>query len=504
MYNRTGSTDDYSFKSVDVQLVQACRRHTDLSDTDIQILLETSHNLSVVHMLEGGDVFIDCLTRSGNEAVVVAQYSPKDTNYTRCIVGELMLPKNEPGVFRTLQLGAPSRKLKAVVTGNYLIRQNVSPVYGADGSVIGVLILERSMQARDGAEQAQDQAGFLQSVYDAREMEYVARCMNDGMVRFNRNGIAVYANPSARQLYKGMNYMDDIVGMSFENLAFGKIEFSDIGKHGASSHTEVKINTYILNVVYAPLFDEEAFTGAVMLIEDQTEEKNIEKELVLKSAAIDEIHHRVKNNLQTIISLLRMQSRRLQDPGARQAFSEAISRIFSISLTHEILAQKGVEAVELKEMLSRMLNSAKGYIIPEALDLTMKISGDTIILNSDITTSIAMVVNELVQNSIKHAFVDRHTGIIDLTIQKGEKYSSIAVTDDGVGFHTDRMRKGSLGHKLVRSLVEEKLKGRIKLHSSPAGTCVVFRFSNDPGKAYNKNKAEAVKRLKQEYWPEME
>jgi len=478
MYNRAGSGNDHYIQSVDEDLVRACHEHTDLEDADIDILLKVSHTLRVVHGLEGGDIFIDSLTPDGKKAVVIAQLSPPDTNYTRKIVGELMLPKNEPGVFRTLQIGIPSRRLKAVVTGDYLIRQNVSAILNPAGKIIGVLIVERHIQGTEPS----DFGEHVKAAYDAREMERVAEHMHDGMVRFNAQAVAVYANPRARHIYNGINYMDEIVGMPFENLAFGTIRFNDIGKNGRNSHTEVTIGGFILNVVYAPIHDGDKFMGAVMLIEDKTEEKNIEKELVLKSAVIDEIHHRVKNNLQTIISLLRLQRRRITNADARGAFSETMTRIFSISLTHEILAQKGVDSVNIKEILGRMLNSAKNYIIPETLDLTLEIHGDDIQLESGMATSIAMVVNELVQNCIKHAFVGRQQGLIVLRISHGEALSTIEVADDGVGYRLDSAHTGSLGHKLVRSLVQDKLFGKLAIESSPKGTKAVFSFQNEPGK----------------------
>jgi hypothetical protein len=117
--------------------------------------------------LDGGDIFIDSLTPDGKKAVVIAQFSPPGTNYPRNIVGELMLPSNEPGVFRTLELGASSRKLKAVVTGNYVIRQNVSAIRNPAGRIIGVLIVERQIQ---GAEQLNSGASgaLLRAAYDAK------------------------------------------------------------------------------------------------------------------------------------------------------------------------------------------------------------------------------------------------------------------------------------------------------------------------------------------------
>lgn len=502
MYDSPSGRDGDSRQWIDDQgLMAACKQHTDLSVDDIEALLEVSHTLEVVHELEGGDIFIDCLSRDAKFAVVVAQFSPLEgTNYTRNIVGELMLRNNEPGVFRTLEIGTPSRKLKAVVSGDCLIRQNVSAIRNKRGKVVGVLIVERSIESAelwdmDGTEQQNAARGLFKEAYDANEMERVAEYMNDGMVRFNAQGIAVYANPRARQIYNGMEYMDEIVGLPFENLAFGNITFADVKTKGRNAHTEVRIGGYILNVVYAPINNGEKFTGTVLIIEDTTEEKNIEKELVLKSASIDEIHHRVKNNLQTIISLLRLQSRRIENEQARNAFAETISRIFSISLTHEILAQKGVDDVDIKEMLGRMLNSAKGYIVPENLELSLEIFGDSIELRSDTATSIAMVVNELVQNCIKHAFVGRSTGRVQLTITKGDVYSCIEVVDNGVGYSPGKIREGSLGHRLVRSLVEDKLFGKIEIQSSQEGTYVKFDFMNDYEKQRVKNKGDALRKM---------
>jgi len=286
----------------------------------------------------------------------------------------------------------------------------------------------------------------------------------------------VYANPRARQIYRGLDYKDDIVGMSFENLAFGSYSFREVVEKERIEHTEIKIGKYFLNVLYACIRDDDQFMGAVLLIKDTTQEKINEKELILKSTAIDEIHHRVKNNLQTIVSLIRLQSRRINHPEVRRVCGEIISRIYSISLTHEILAQKGVDAIDIKEMLGRMVNGAKGYIIPDGLNLELEISGDSFTLQSDIATTIAMVVNELIQNCIKHAFVGRRDGRVSLVISKGDMYSSIVVADNGVGIDSTAERAGSLGHKLVRSLVEDKLKGSIRVDSSGEGTQIFFDF----------------------------
>ena len=191
--------------------------------------------------------------------------------------------------------------------------------------------------------------------------------------------------------------------------------------------------------------------------------------------AIKEIHHRVKNNLQTIASLLRLQSRRIEGTEAKKAFDESISRIISIAVTHEILAQNGVDDVDIKTILERIFSNVM-KITTEECEIKLSITGDTFLIDSDTATSVALVVNELVQNSIQYAFIDRDSGVIEINIEKGIQYSSIFVKDDGNGFEKGKTREGSLGMSIVKSIVEEKLKGCVNIESNVNGTKVIFDF----------------------------
>ena len=204
--------------------------------------------------------------------------------------------------------------------------------------------------------------------------------------------------------------------------------------------------------------------------------KNKETELVLKSKAIAEIHHRVKNNLQTIISLIALQSNRIDNPQIKSFSKDISSRIHSISLTHEILAHNGIDSIDIKDMLGKLINSSRSYIVPEELDLHMEVSGDEISLQSDTAMTIAMVINELIQNCIKHAFINRKKGRISIIIEKGENYSGITVTDNGSGFNENSSNSSSMGLKLVKSLVNDKLKGDIEMMSDSFGTKAHFTF----------------------------
>lgn len=202
-------------------------------------------------------------------------------------------------------------------------------------------------------------------------------------------------------------------------------------------------------------------------------------ELILKSVAISEIHHRVKNNLQTIASLLRLQSRRIEDLAVKKAFDESINRIHSIAVTHEILAQKGVDNIDIKEMLTRITDNFKLYSQDAQTEIEFNVGGDEFTVDSDMATSIAMVVNEILQNSLEYAFVDKTKGCIDIKIQRGKIYSTVSITDDGVGFDVNKVRTGSLGISIVKSIIKDKLGGIFDMASSENGTKVVFDFKNE-------------------------
>jgi len=437
--------------------------------------MEVSRALTAIGELEGCDVLIDCPTWDNQWAVVAAQYCPpKNSFYNRDMVGELIHRHNEPGVFRTLEIGLPSRELKALAGESIFIRQTISAIKSDDHRIIGALIVERGMHnTGQEAEQTQNPPPTGKELYN------IASHLNEAMIHFNTMGIATFANKQAKELYQTIGYQDEILGMSFENLALGACTMDDVMRQRRIEHQEVIVGNYILNMVAAAIEEDNQCLGVVLLIKDTTENKMKEKELILKSAAIDEIHHRVKNNLQTIVSLIRLQARRSANQEVRQVCHEIINRIFSISLTHEMMVQNGVDLIDVKEMLWRLVHNTKSYSIPDDFELKIDLKGDSFYSQSDTATAIAMIVNELLQNSIKHGFSNRTEGRIAIQISCRGKYASIQFSDNGVGIQPNQNRKEGLGLKLVRSLVKEKLCGNLKMESSAQGTTVLFDFVND-------------------------
>lgn len=470
-------------------LKQLCRLHTDLSEEDILKLETVEKSIFMFANIVKGDIFIDCLTRDTDIAIVVSEAKPTNCGslYKNSVVGQIALRENEPGALRTLEIGMETTELKALTQENIVVKQNTVPIKNNEGKIIGVLIMEKDItedesQSRNVEILSQTTEQLSETLMNIKDSDYenlvAYNLINDAILVINETGICMYANYKAEELYKSMGYKDKIVGMSFDNLVLNKISFNKIVEDKKAIVIEADIGKLSLQIKYAVTKKETNIYGIIMLIKDLTEIKEKDKELILKAVAIREIHHRVKNNLQTIASILRLQSRRIDNIKAKKAFDESISRILSISATHEVLSQKGIDDVDIKTILSKIKDNATRNSIQLNKKVSIKLSGDSLNVNSDRATSIAIVANELIENSLKHAFTEENEGIIEIIIKKGITYSNISISDNGKGFETKLMNNESLGLKIVRSIVKDKLSGDINIESNNNGTKSVFNFNN--------------------------
>jgi two-component sensor histidine kinase len=197
--------------------------------------------------------------------------------------------------------------------------------------------------------------------------------------------------------------------------------------------------------------------------------------LVVKSAMVREMHHRVKNNLQTIAMLLRLQIRDGREVSGREVLTETINRILSIAAVHEILAAEGLRQVAVRAMLERVVQTVTQTMAPPGFALEARIEGDDFSLPSQQATSLALVVNELLQNAMEHAFPGRGAGRVVITLSEGRDAIRVEVRDDGVGLPDDfsPARSADLGLQIVRTLVQEDLKGRLSLTTAHGARAVI-------------------------------
>ena len=203
-------------------------------------------------------------------------------------------------------------------------------------------------------------------------------------------------------------------------------------------------------------------------------------QLVTNAAVVREMHHRVRNNLQTVAMLLRLQAGQAGGLNSRDAASAvqlAVNRIQSIAAVHEVLAQQGYRLVDVKEVAERLARLTGQSLLHPDLAVTIRVEGDAVVLPSRPATSLALVINELLQNALEHAFVGRQRGEVAILFGHSPEAHIIEVADDGVGLPAEL--PASLGLEIIEALVRDDLHGQIEFLRRPApeaGTQVVVRI----------------------------
>lgn len=293
--------------------------------------------------------------------------------------------------------------------------------------------------------------------------------VGDGFVRTNAAGTVRYASPNAMSAYRRLGLVGDLVGTQLGHVTAGLVDRrpTDRGARGilvgdASTEAEIENSAASLLLRVIPLRSDGHRSGALILLRDVTELRLRERELVSKEATIREIHHRVKNNLQTVAALLRLQGRRMELPEARAALDDAVRRVGSIALVHETLSQSFDDNVAFDEIADRLLRTVLD--VAEETSVAGRVTADRIgsfgMLPGAVATPLAMVLTELIQNASAHAFGEQG-GTLTLAVNRIRDRVRLRVSDDGKGLPPDFDPAGSLGLSIVTTLVEGELHGSL-------------------------------------------
>jgi two-component sensor histidine kinase len=223
-----------------------------------------------------------------------------------------------------------------------------------------------------------------------------------------------------------------------------------------------------------PLIEDDRVVGGLVLSRDISEVRQKERVISVKDATIREIHHRVKNNLQTIASLLRLQGRRLRSEEAKAALEESVLRIGSIALVHETLSEAPSDVAEFGEVARRIAHMLGDGMILPGRDISIKVTGAAGPLGADMATPLAVTLTELLHNAIEHAYPEGAGGTIAVELSRSPEGLSMLVRDDGVGVTGNPLEGSRLGLQIVKSLVSE-LGGTFDI-TSEGGTRVEVRI----------------------------
>jgi two-component sensor histidine kinase len=306
---------------------------------------------------------------------------------------------------------------------------------------------------------------------DAKESPRVG----DGAVVLDRSRCVEYASPNAVSALHRMGVHANAEGMRLGELGLDDEPVRDAFTVGKPVTQEIERGEVIILMRCIPMLDSTGVSGAVVLFRDVTEVRQRDRLLLSKDATIREIHHRVKNNLQTISSLLRLQARRTGSEEAKAAIAESVRRIGSIALVHETLSREAGEDVAFTEILRPLVQMVAEAVSSPDRHIEFEVTGEAGNLPSQIATPMAVVLTELLQNTADHAFppdVPRdEPDKVRVELQMDPFGLVIRVVDNGVGVpegFTVETAKG-LGLSIVRALVTSDLRGTIDIYDPPHG-----------------------------------
>ncbi|WP_110241911.1 sensor histidine kinase [Nocardioides gilvus] len=315
--------------------------------------------------------------------------------------------------------------------------------------------------------------------------------VGDGFMRIDAVGRVTYASPNALSVYRRLGFQGDLPGLVLGDLTRQLVpprrradEETLSAVLGGRAPRDAEISTDEASVIVRaiPLRPRGEVIGALILLRDVTALRRRERELITKDATIREIHHRVKNNLQTVAALLRLQARRIDVPEAKAALDEAVRRVGSIAIVHETLSQAVEEHVEFDDIADRLARMVSD-VSATGDRVEIRREGSFSDLPSEVATALAMVITEVLQNAVEHGYppvsdsVDASEvrgvapGVIVVSIARPPGRLHVDVVDDGAGLPPDFSLDGStnLGLSIVRTLVESELDGRFSMGDGPGG-----------------------------------
>ncbi|MBB3040779.1 histidine kinase N-terminal domain-containing protein [Nocardioides sp. LMS-CY] len=472
------------------------RSHTDLDADDVAWLQLLQADWQIIADLSFADLVLWLPDREGKGFWAAGQMRPTTgpTAYVDDVIGTFVPVGRRPLIDAAYTQGRLIREGDPEWRDDVPVRIESIPVRRA-GRVIAVVA--RNTNLLGVRTPSRLELSYLQTASDLTQMiangHFPAAGersdhadtprVGDGFLRIDAAGRVVYASPNAQSVFRRLGLSGDLTGLSLAETTRSLVPprrrpdeetLSAVLGGRAQRDTEIGTEGVALIVRTIPLRPAGEHIGAVVLVRDVTDLRRRDRELVTKDATIREIHHRVKNNLQTVAALLRLQARRIDNESARLALEEAVRRVGSIAIVHEILSQAVEERVDFDEIVDPL-----GRMVTEVSAVGSRVrvrrSGSFGELPSEAATALAMVITELLQNAVEHGYDPADadlTGEIVLSAQRLVGRLHVSVDDDGRGLPEDfdLEGQGSLGLSIVRTLVESELGGQLELGPGPGGT----------------------------------
>ncbi|KQW48393.1 ATPase [Nocardioides sp. Root1257] len=476
-------------------LTDLVRSHTELDADDVAWLQLLQADWQIIADLSFADLVLWLPDREGKGFWAAGQMRPTTgpTAYIDDVIGTFVPVGRRPLIDAAYAEGRLVREGDPEWRDDVPVRVETIPVRRA-GRVIAVVA--RNTNLLGVRTPSRLELSYLQSAADLTQMiahGYFPASgqrsdhadtprVGDGFLRVDAAGRVVYASPNGLSVFRRLGLSGDLTGLSLAETTRELVpprrrpdEETLSAVLGGRAHRDTEIGTDGVSLIVRaiPLRPQGDHIGALVLVRDVTDLRRRDRELVTKDATIREIHHRVKNNLQTVAALLRLQARRMDNESARLALEEAVRRVGSIAIVHEILSQAVEEQVDFDDIIDPL-----GRMVTDVSALGSRVrvrrTGTFGVLPSESATALAMVLTELLQNAVEHGYdpdVADLSGQIVLSAQRLVGRLHVTVDDDGRGLPDgfDLDDSSSLGLSIVRTLVESELGGQLELGPRPDG-----------------------------------
>jgi two-component sensor histidine kinase len=444
----------------------------------------------------------------GHVAIAHIRPTTASTVFTQDLIGlEIPWGKNSR-IDQSLSQGEIVRDAEPEQMGELLIKEETVPVF-FENRVIAVISRHRdAISMRSPSRLELNYREIAHKIYrmvsegtfpiqDSIYQAEAAPRVGDGLIRLNAQGITSYASPNARSAVSRLGWETELegngLGAIFDSLSLPQNQPTEENWATILSGRNLRRADFdngngIVDLLVIPLIEGQERIGSIVLLHDVTELRRRDRDLVTKDATIREIHHRVKNNLQTVSALLRLQSRRVEDPIASAALAEAVRRVASIAIVHETLSASSAESVLFDEVYERIVHNAI-ELSPRAINL--KKIGEFGVLDSQTATPLSLVITELIHNALEHGLAETGDELL-IEIQKSDSARSeagalgahgktryeISIMDNGSGLPEgfDWQTSSNLGLQIVRTLTENELKGSITLMRKDGKTVALLTF----------------------------
>jgi two-component system, sensor histidine kinase PdtaS len=464
-------------------LAELTRQHTDLEREDIDHLQTLVSEWGLLADLSFADLLLYLPVDGGWMNIAHVRPATGQTLYYSDYVGTLA-EDERPWLTKCYETGD-------IVEGEITVEISPEPArmmavpIRHDGRVIGVLTREWSNRAgRQPGELERTYLGLFQRFaamiaegvfpYHGPEGDSsAAPRVGDGVMVLDEEARVRYSSPNAVSALHRVGINANAVGLRLAELGFNDSPVRQAYEQGApvieefDQTADITLLTRCIPIISGP---ERTVTGGVLLLRDVTEVRKRDKLLLSKDATIREIHHRVKNNLQTISSLLRLQGRRLQSEEAKAAVAESVRRIRTIALVHETLSREPGDDVAFLEIVRPLMRLAEEGLQSPDRPVRFSVQGDGGRLPSTIATPLSVVLTELLQNAVDHGFPEGSEGghvVVALDHDASEDQLRIRVINDGRGLEPgfELNRATGLGLSIVRTLVTTELNGTITMRA---------------------------------------